>query len=632
MCGIAGLFLPKGAPAVTPDMERMLGAIAHRGPNDRRIHRSADGRFMAGFVRLAIIDLEGGGQPLVDEATRTTFLGNGEIYNFVELRRPLEEVGVIFHTHGDMEVGLRLYQAKGTGFVHDLNGMFGLAVHDGDRDRLVLVRDRLGIKPLYWARLEGGGILFASEVKALFASGLVRAEVDEARLPEWFAHGYVPAPATLWKGVNKLAPGHLLVAGGEGGVTVERWWRPRPDRDYASLDEGEAARHLTALLEDSVRLQLRSDVPVGALLSGGVDSGLMVALAARQLDRPLNTYTVRFAGAPVDESPLAGLVAERYGTRHTVFDLPTTTAADWLVKLAWYCDEPLFDASLLPNHLINAVLGREMRVVLNGSGGDELFAGYGRYFQTNVERRYQMLPGVLRRRLIEPAVGLLSPLRRWQLARAAEFDGDRGQYLHDHTTQFPPSLRRLLGVAGEAGRSAQSRFFTEFDGPAQSGALYADLLSYLPEDLLLLLDRTTMAASVEGRVPFLDHRMVEAALAISPAIRTPGGRQKALERAMAAPLLPAAILEAPKQGFASPVPAWFRDGLALPARRLLTRPATLARGWWSRAGVEALLADPVRHAFRLYAMVMLELTVRLYVEHEAVSLPSASLEDMADAA
>jgi|AGTN01.2.fsa_nt_gi asparagine synthase (glutamine-hydrolyzing) len=624
MCGIAGLFLPRGAAHRDADLAAMLAVMRHRGPDGTGRYVSENRRFQGAFTRLAIIDLATGDQPLVEDRGRYVFLGNGEVYNYRELRAELEARGHAFRTKGDMEPALKLYGERGLDFVHALNGMYGLALHDRDADRLVLVRDRLGIKPVYWAQVMGGGIVFASEIKALFASGLVEPQVDEASIPSYLAHGYVPAPRTLFRGVNKLPPGHFLVAAGDGSLRVERYWAARPALD---LPQGEPAirAHMTELLADSVRLQLRSDVPLGAMLSGGIDSGLMVALAARALDRPLNTYTVRFQGAAYDESPLAAEVAARYGTRHTLFELSTDAVAEELPRLAWYCDEPLFDASLLPNHLINQVLCRETRVVLNGSGGDELFAGYGRYFRLPVEASYLRLPLLLRRG-IKAAV---NPMLAWRLARAEKFDGDRGGYLHDHTTQFPPPLRRFLGC-GEEVAVAQREALAGFEGPGDTAALVADLSTYLPEDLLLLMDRTTMANSVEGRVPFLDHRMVEAALAVPPLIRTPGGRQKALERAMAADLLPASVLAAPKQGFASPVPAWMAGALLPGIRRLLTHPRTLARGFWSKPGVNALLADPKTHAFRLYALAMLELTIRLHAERRDAAPPTATLTELAD--
>ena len=272
-------------------------------------------------------------------------------------------------------------------------------------------------------------------------------------------------------------------------------------------------------------------------------------------------------------------------------------------------------------------------MALNGTGGDELFAGYGRYFRLPVEAIYLGLPGWLRRRIIEPAAARFSPMTAWQLQRAPKFDSNRGAYLHEHSCHFPPPIRALIGNNGTLPGAVQDRYFAEFGGPAQSAALYADIGTYLPENLLTLLDRTSMAASVEGRVPFLDHRLVEAALAVPPEIRTPGGRQKGLERSMATSFLPDKVVNAPKQGFAAPVPAWLRAGLAPLARRILTRPETLDRGLWTAAGIGRLLADTRRHGFRVYTLLMLELAVRIHVEDTwTATAPRDGLEALADAA
>lgn len=630
MCGIAGLYLPWNAPVRDIDLDAMLAVMAHRGPDGASRYVSDDRRYQTGFARLAIIDLETGNQPIVEKAGGHVLSGNGEIYNYLELRAAHADYP--YQTKGDMEAALPLYSAFGDGFVDHINGMFGLALYERQRHRLLLVRDRLGIKPLYWARTESGGIVFASEIKALFASTLIERGVNPEAAPDYIAHGYVPAPATLFKGVNKLPPGHMLIAEANGRIEVRRYWRPRPS-DTRPADMDGAAQSLTGLLKNSIHMQLRSDVPVGALLSGGIDSGLMVALAAEQSSRPLDTFTVRFDGATVDETPLARMVAERYGTNHTELTVGSGDVAAWLPSLVWHCEEPLFDPSLLPNHLVEKSLSRSVKVVLNGTGGDELFAGYGRYFRLPVEKNYLLLPKWARKGIVEPLIGAISPMTAWRLRRAAKFDGDPGGYLHDHTTQFPPPLRRLIGNTGAQSTAAQAIHFDGAFSDAQSAALAADIATYLPEDILLLLDRTTMASSVEGRVPFLDHRLVEAALAVPAAIRTPGGRQKALERAMASPYLPNEILDAPKQGFASPVSSWFKDStLTRQARRILTRPGALDRGWWTEAGIDALCSDPAHHGFRIYSLLVLELSIIIHVENAPLSKPpTEGLEAYADA-
>ena len=418
MCGLAGLFLPKSANVVEADIAAMLAVTRHRGPDGTGRYTSENKRFQSGFTRLAIIDLVTGDQPLIRNGGEMVLLGNGEIYNYRELRTELSGRGHVFKTQGDMEAALESYVAKGCDFVNDLNGMYAIALYEREAHRLVLVRDRLGVKPLYWARTGGGGVVFASEIKALFASGLVSSAIDESSVAAYLAHGHVPAPATLYRGVFKLPPASIMTVEADGRVGIERYWQAAA-ADIPKDEPGIRA-HLTHIMRDAVRLQLRSDVPVGAMLSGGLDSGLLVALAAGQVDRPLKTYTVRFLGGGVDETPLAAEVASRYGTDHTVFELATDSAAQLLPRLIWHADEPLADASLLPNYLINQVIGRETRVVLNGTGGDELFAGYGRYFRLPVEARYLALPRPLRK-MIEPMVATVDPFLAWQLARAEKF-------------------------------------------------------------------------------------------------------------------------------------------------------------------------------------------------------------------
>lgn len=618
MCGLAGLFLPDAAPRHHADLDAMLAIMRHRGPDGHGVHHSSDGRYVCGFTRLAIIDLETGDQPIV--AGQQVLCGNGEIYNYHELRTQCPDWP--WRTKGDMEPVLALRQRIGDAFLHHLNGMYALALYDGAQGELLLVRDRMGVKPLYWCRLTGGGILFASEIKSLFASGLMSPQVDESQVGAYLSHGYVPGDKTLFRGVNKLPPGHTLRADRNGQVTVERYWRPAP----GYLAPGDPAEVLTELLADSVRLQLRSDVPVGALLSGGVDSGLMVALAAGQLDRPLHTFTVRFSGAAVDESPLAALVAERYGTTHQVLEVDGGSILDHLPRLAWHCDEPLADASVLPNQLIEDQLACHVRVVLNGTGGDELFAGYPRYFQTPLERRWLRLPAPLRH-LAEQAIAVADPLTAWKLGRAQLFDAQRGAYVHAHSTLFPPAELRQLGFKGAVPPAAQAAAFATASGEAQTRMLAAEMETYLVDDLLCLLDRTSMAASVEGRVPFLDHRLVEAALAVPAEMRTAGGRQKALERTMATHYLPEALLNAPKQGFASPVSLWMQGELAAPARAILTSPTALARGWWTTAGIERLFARPALHAARIYALLSLEMTVCMHVDMRLDRAPAVSLRE-----
>ncbi len=623
MCGIAGLFLPHQAKDKSADISAMLQVMAHRGPDSEKIYQSSNRRFQAGFKRLAIIDLETGEQPIVEDGNRRVLLCNGEIYNYKELKRTPETQNYSYQSNGDVEVILPLHSAHGNEFVNLLNGMFAIALYESDTHRLILTRDRLGIKPLYWAEVNGGGIIFASEIKPLLVSGLIHTAVDEQAVSSYLAHGYVPAPNTLYKGINKLPPGHQLVAEANGVLKIKRYWQPKP-ADKIPAQTADIEDYLLALLSDSLKMQLRSDVPLGALLSGGIDSGLMVAISASLIDKPLNTYTVRFEGSTVDETPLASMVSERYGTNHHELNIAETGIGDHLLNLAWHTEEPLNDASLLPNFMIEQALGKHLRVALNGTGGDEIFAGYKRYFQMPIERCFLSLPSPIR----SLTKKFVSPMQSWQLNRAEHYNNNRGQYIHDHTTSFPSPIRDIIGNGQSIPDSIQAHSFTNFNGDPQTGSLIADLESYLPEDLLLLLDRSSMAASVEGRVPFLDHRLVEAALAVPSKARTPSEEPKGLERNIARRFLPEPILKAPKQGFASPVPKWMHAGLGKQAKRLLTSPTSLERGWWTRQGIETLLANPYRHAFRVYSLIMLELAIRLFIEQPlSKTSPSTTLEE-----
>lgn len=627
MCGIFGVFVPKGVAVPAVDMDAALAMLVHRGPDGEGRFESEDGRCRLGFRRLAIIDLETGDQPLHDPEMGHVLIGNGEIYTYRELRREMSAYP--FRTDGDMETVLAAARRDGDDFVQALNGMYALALYEGDAHRLHLVRDRLGVKPLYYSVLPTGAVVFASEIKPLFASGLVRAEVDETAVAAYLDHGWVPAPMTLFKGVSALEPGCRLIVEADGKRSSQRYWVAAPRTDMPT-DPQAVTEMMTELLSDSIRLQLRSDVPVGALLSGGIDSGLMVALAAEHASKSLKTFTVSFEGAAVDEAPLAQAVAERYATDHTRVSVPAGNAGDHLPMLAWRMETPLADAAVLPNWLVEQELARHVTVALNGSGGDELFAGYGRYFALPVEQRYLRLPSMVRC-MAETAIGAVDPLTAWKLGRAALFDNHPGAYVHAHTTQFPPPLRSLIGCRLPLTPPAHA----VHQGPPtlarQTRALLADLNTYLPDDLMLLLDRTTMGHGIEGRVPFLDHRVVEAALGVDPEVRTPSGRQKGLERRMAGPLLPESVLSAKKQGFASPVPAWMRGGMAVAAEQLLCAPQAVDRGWWTAAGVRRLTADADRHAFRLYALIMLEVTVRTMTGAAAVTAgpPTQTLAQLA---
>lgn len=633
MCGIVGVFYPNNAQRHPANLDAATRMIRHRGPDGDGFYDSADGMCRLAFRRLSIIDLETGDQPLVDAANGLALIGNGEIYNYRELRQTFASYP--YRTKGDMETILALKCAVGDDYVSHLNGMYGLALYDEKTRSLDLVRDRLGVKPLYWAEGKGGAIVFASEIKSIFASGLVDPAIEETAVAAYLSHGYVPGPQTIFARIQKLAPGHRLQIDADGKKRITAYWRPGPAQDLPT-DAADVEAHLLALIEDSVRLQLRADVPVGALLSGGIDSGLVTAFAAQHTDEPLRTFTATFHGARVDESPLAALVAERYGTRHRTLEIDGDAIGDHLPKLIWHMEEPINDPAQLPNYLIERALSSEVRVTLNGTGGDELFAGYSRYFPHPIEQRYGRIPRALRKSLIQPVMQAIDPLTAWKLGRTDLFDDAPGAYLHAHSTHFPAPLAHRLGLPLASGMPAQQTAYMDavarHPGLApQSGMLIADIDTYLAENLLPLLDRTAMMVGVEGRVPLLDHRLVEAALAVPPVLRTPDGAQKGLQRKLAAAYLPPELLSAPKHGFVSPVPHWLSGSFGEIAVTLLTSSRALERGWWTKDGVLALASQPAQHGYRLYTLLTLEMTARMFVDGTLMDeTPSDPLEAWRD--
>ena len=617
MCGFAGLFLPTGSGLVEPQIDDMLEAISHRGPDGNGYYVSDDRRVFIGFVRLAIIDLDTGNQPFRDALTGSVMVGNGEIYNYHELRADPRVSDFVFQSKGDIETAFAHALRTGQKFVNDLRGMFALALVEKNQHRLTLVRDRLGIKPIYWTRISNGGILFASEIKALFASGLVTAEIDENSVNNYLSHGWVPGPATLYKGINALQPGHTLTANSTGDIELRCYWRPTACKDIPD-DFDEIQASLLSHMREAVHLHMRSDVPIGILLSGGLDSGLLVALAAEQTGEKLNTFTVKFPEAAYDESPIALDVANRYGTRHEVFEVSFENVDDLLPRLAWYFDQPLFDAAAVPNMLIHKHLGNSMKVALNGSGGDEIFAGYGRYIPLAIEANYLRFPKAFRE-FLEMGIHRVSPITAFRLRRAEKFFTRPGEYLHEHTGHFNEPMRHIIGNKMPIFPAAQQYAYERSYGSHQTRLLTADLQTYLADDLMTLVDRTSMAMGVEGRVPFLDHPLVEFALAVPSKLRTAGGRQKALQRRIASQFLPEKIVEGRKQGFVSPVPNWWRSGLEVPAECLLSSRRTLERGWWTKNGVTKLFSNVDLYGYQIYTLVMLELCVRLHVEKQPIS-------------
>lgn len=624
MCGIAGVVTTDGLRQTDAELvDRMLVSLAHRGPDDQ--YQLGDARSLLGARRLSIIDIDGGRQPLTDESGLIIATQNGEIYNYVELRTDLEQRGHVFRTEGDTETIVHLYEEHGPGFVRWLRGMFAIALWDARVGRLVLARDRLGKKPLYW-RLADGRLTYGSELKAILQDPTVDRKVDRDALALYLQYQYVPAPYSILEGISKLPPASLLVWEG-AEPKIERYWypdyEPKTRRDLRE-DVAEGAN----LLREAVRLRLRSDVPVGVFLSGGMDSSVVTALMAEASAEPVRTFSIGFENLAYNELPYARAVAQRFGTVHTEA-IVRLDALELLPELADHYDEPFADSSALPTFRVSQLASKELKVVLTGDGGDESFGGYGRYRAQRLLGALELVPeGLLiaalrSSRLALAPLGSRSRLRR-RLGRVEHLVGLNAEerYLALMTIIDSADRARLLGI--DAARKGDAYLVDVLrSGPEDQidRMLRADLLTYLPEDLLVKMDRATMANSLEARSPLLDHRVIEFAAALPVDRKIKGDTTKVLLRAIAKQLMPTRMVDRPKMGFGVPVGDWFHGGLGERFRELVLASDAASRDHLDTSVAAALLADHQSHAaaqdHRLWALLMFELWARTWLRPAA---------------
>ena len=552
MCGICGVA--GGEPAAGRELVARMGdAMAHRGPDDSG-SVALDGVAL-GMRRLSIIDLDGGHQPMANEDSSIWVVQNGEIFNHLELRALLVAAGHRFATKSDTEVLVHGYEEWGPGFVERLNGQFAFCVFDRRAALLFLARDRMGIKPLHYA-VDGDRFVFASELKALLRDPPLRRGVDPVALDEYLAYEFVPSPRSIVLGISKLRPGHTLTWSlAERRTEVRRYWVPILNVDGDGRDLDIACEELRAVLRESVRKELVSDVPLGVFLSGGIDSSA-VAATMTQLGGDVKTFSVGFAERSFDESPHARLVAQHLGTEHHELVLEPSMLLDLVPRLPELLDEPLGDASIIPTYLLSAFTRRHVKVALGGDGGDELFGGYPTLQAHRLAGYYTRLPRALRRGLIEPLVRRL-PVSRDNLSfdfRAKRFvEGADLAVAERHRTwmgSFPSRLRGTGAIEAE---------YASLDPLDQ--VLMLDMHLYLENDILVKLDRASMMASLEGRVPLLNNDLVAFALGLPMSMKLRGLRSKFLLKRALRGLLPASILRRPKKGFGIPVAEWFRGPL-----------------------------------------------------------------------
>ena len=599
--------------------------IRHRGPDHGVVGQW--GRCTLGNRRLRVIDLATGDQPVANEDGSIVAVFNGELYNFRELRGELEQQGHRLGGTGDTPAIPHLYEQHGDRFVEHLDGMFALALWDGRRERLLLARDRFGKKPLLWTRLPDGSLAFASELKALLSFPDVRRAVSLERLDAYLALGYVPGAESAVEGIRRLEPGCLLVAE-EGDVRTERYWRLEA-RSAGPRDEAEWLDAVRDGVRDAVRKRLVSDVPLGALLSGGIDSSIVVALMAQESTEPVRTFSVGFTDQRYDERRFARLVAERYGTIHEELLLEPDAPA-LIPRLVEAYDEPFGDSSALPTYLVCEHARRFVTVALAGDGGDEIFGGYERYRAHALAERLGHLPGfataaAARAIRLLPSARTVPRSRGFRAARFLDTAGlDPAERYGQLMEKFPAALRAELWTDDARAEIGALRSAGELLGPPRApgiaGLQLVDVETYLPDDLLYKADIASMAHSLELRAPFLDHRLAELALGLPDTLKQRGSQGKvALRRAFLADL-PAEILERGKAGFGVPVSRWFREELRDTATGVLLDPSTARRGQFRAAAVEGLLAAHVSgradHGERIWSLLMLELWQRRYVDHD----------------
>jgi asparagine synthase (glutamine-hydrolysing) len=646
MCGICGVVNFDGRPVEPEVIRAMTASLVHRGPDGEGTYVNstvAEPRRPAvalGHRRLAIIDLSPNGkQPMTNEDGSLWIVFNGEIYNFRELRARLQAQGHSFRSSSDTEVILYLYQELGEKCLEELDGMFAFALWDERRKRLFLARDRVGKKPLYYTHA-GSAFVFGSEVKAILRNPGISGELSVESLSSYFTFGYPPSDQTFYKGIHQLEPAHAMTVGPDGRTEVWRYWdlefSPAPGR-APSLTE--ATDRVRTLVTDAVEKRLVSDVPIGAFLSGGIDSSIVVGLMSRLMDRPVKTFSIGFTGDPdFDETRYARIVAGHFHTDHTEF-IVEPHAINLIEPLVWQHDGPFGDPSTVPTFILSRLTREHVTVALNGDGGDELFAGYLRFHASVAAER--LPPGLSR--LANQALKMLPEPKQYHhwLRRAQRFFSAASEplfvRLRQWTTFFDRDLSSLLrpevleGIRiGDIGYPRKlldrtTRFST------LSKVLYINFMTYLPEDLLVKTDRTTMAHGLEGRSPFLDHRLAEYAAALPDRYKLRRGTTKYVLKAAFADLLPAEILHRGKRGFGVPLGAWFRGELRDYVQDLLMSPSALSREYLEPAFVARTVREHVEgnrdHGNRLWLLLTFEVWLRMmrdqaHLRHPEFSRPA----------
>jgi len=626
MCGICGIVsFHSDTPADPSILWRMNQSLRHRGPDDEGYYQ--DNQIALAMRRLSIIDLHTGQQPISNEFGNVWVVYNGEIYNFKDVRAELEQRGHIFKTQTDTEVIVHAYEEYGDACVKYLNGMFAIALWDSPRQKLFLARDRLGIKPLYyWAGPDT--LVFGSELKALIPHPDVPRRINLAALDLFLGLEYVPAPYTIYENVFKLLPGHTLVVQ-NGRLEINQYWEV--PYQPVSQSEAECTEILSNLINESVRIRLVSDVPLGAFLSGGIDSSTIVGYMSQNMSEPVQTFSIGFEDDTYNELPYAETVARHFGTSHHV-EVLKPDYASLAEKLVCQHDEPFADTSIFPTFLVSEVASRKVKVVLSGDGGDELFAGYDTYRAERMNRYYRFLPNAIRERILPKFADWIPPQPAKKgminkVKRMVEGGALNPALQHARWMIFLNSTEKesLYGSDLRATLQDQitSEFFSgyfekasRFDRLAQQQ--YVDLKTYLADDILTKVDRMSMAVSIEARVPLLDYHIVEFAMNLPPYMKLKGPRTKSILRNAVKDLLPALVLEKPKEGFSIPMKHWLTTSLKPMMLDLLSKDSLQQHGYFNHQVVakwmQEHLQGRVNHSHRLWALMVFE----MWHHHERV--------------
>ena len=617
MCGIAGIVSLSDRPVLAEEVRDMCAAIVHRGPDDDGYY-TGDGVGL-GMRRLSIIDIDGGRQPVRNEDGSVRVVFNGEIYNFRELRQDLIKRGHIFSTRTDTEVIVHLYEEYGKHCVDHLRGMFGFALWDARRRQLLLARDRIGIKPLYYAEVNGR-VLFGSELKSLLQCGDLDRSLNWSAVAHYFTFLTTPPGDAIIQGVRKLEPGCLLIASPGQPVAVERYWRVEFTPDY-SRNEQYFVEGVRETNSDSVRTHMVSDVPLGAFLSGGIDSSSVVANAAMSASGPLKTFSVGFEEEEYNELGHAKRVAQAFGTDHHELVL-RPDAVEAIEDLAWHLDEPFADSSSIPTYMVSRLASQHVKVVLSGDGGDELFAGYDKYLVEQRERNLRAIPAGARKLMGGVSRALPDGVRGRNFLYHRSLTGPE-RYLDACTLYRRHDLQHLLSP------EAAEMVLKHWPGEPKADYLASgsnhwlsrlqslDIHNYLPLDILTKVDRMSMAHSIETRVPLLDHKLVEFAATIPPELNLNRDTTKYVLKQAMRGILPDAIIDRPKRGFAVPLQWWFRGRLGPYAKELLLGDRGRRRGFFNIRYVERVVD---RHDkghnldLQLWALISFELWARTFID------------------